>query len=554
MKTMKHALNPTLSLVLLAFSSAAIASPLSPAEQAASDAAAAQQNQPVLVAPKDSSLRIEMSTDADKETPAGGPVVELRKLIFSGNTLYSEAELMAHLGEVTGKSYDLAGFRQLSNQISLFYRTKGYPFARAFIPAQDMKDGELTVRVQEGYYGKVQVKTKDQGLQTFMQEFLLPMQPGDPIESKKLERAMLLMNDVPGMKAVPAIGPGELTGTGDLTVLVAPEKTTKGDISIDNLGARYTGYNRVNAGFKRAQLFTYGDEIDLRGMLSDDNLLYGRAAYSFPLAPNGLRGNVSYSRTQYELGKDFASLQLFGVSDQFAAGLTYPVLRTQLNNIYVSATLQRKELTDDIRSVGTKQSKSSDTLPLVMSFDSRDQVGGGGITYGSAGLTLGTINNPGDFANTQGAFEKLNIDVARIQMLPANFSAFAKFSGQYAVKNLDSSEDFFLGGSSAVRAYPQGEGSGDNGYMATIELRYQAGNFAPYAFMDAGRVTTYAKPTEQLLQEEREITGGGVGVRYTRNQWNMDLSAAWRNAGGTPKADTFEDPKPRVLLSVGYKF
>ena len=43
--------------------------------------------------------------------------------------------------------------------------------------------------------------------------------------------------------------------------------------------------------------------------------------------------------------------------------------------------------------------------------------------------------------------------------------------GQLAFDNLDSSEKMELGGAYGVRAYPEGEAFGDEGYIATAEAR-----------------------------------------------------------------------------------
>ena len=55
-------------------------------------------------------------------------------------------------------------------------------------------------------------------------------------------------------------------------------------------------------------------------------------------------------------------------------------------------------------------------------------------------------------------------------------------SGQYAFKNFDSSEKFFLGGASGIRAYPSSEGGGSSGILGTAELRYKL----PYDFLLTG--------------------------------------------------------------------
>jgi hemolysin activation/secretion protein len=191
---------------------------------------------------------------------------------------------------------------------------------------------------------------------------------------------------------------------------------------------------------------------------------------------------------------------------------------------------------------------------LSLGFDHRDRLLGGGITYGELSYTSGSMRNANDFANTKGGFNKSNLDLSRQQALTSAMSVYVRYSVQHANKNLDSSEDMFLGGSSGVRAYPQGEASGDKGHLATLEARYQYGSFAPYVFYDHGKVETYARPTEQLISETRTLSGSGVGLRYVHSDWRMDVAAAWRKQGGIPTSDRFKDPKPRLLLTLGYRF
>lgn len=59
-----------------------------------------------------------------------------------------------------------------------------------------------------------------------------------------------------------------------------------------------------------------------------------------------------------------------------------------------------------------------------------------------------------------------------LQAFNQGWSLYANLEAQSADKNLDSSEKFFLGGAQGVRAYPLGEAAGDEGAMATLELRY----------------------------------------------------------------------------------
>ena len=143
--------------------------------------------------------------------------------------------------------------------------------------------------------------------------------------------------------------------------------------------------------------------------------------------------------------------------------------------------------------------------------------------------------------------------MVRLQSLPAGFNLMAHLSWQQANKNLDSSEKLSLGGASGVRAYPSGEATGDEGGLAQLELRYDAGAYTPYAFMDAGRITVNAKPVV-AGDNRRSLSGGGLGLRYQRQAWSADVALAWRSLGGRSLSETNSDPKPRVWLNVEYRF
>jgi hemolysin activation/secretion protein len=125
-------------------------------------------------------------------------------------------------------------------------------------------------------------------------------------------------------------------------------------------------------------------------------------------------------------------------------------------------------------------------------------MGGGGANSASLSLVTGTLdlngspNQAADAATTRtdGRFSKLRYALSRQQVITSTTSAFASLAGQFANKNLDSSEKFYLGGASGVRAYPASEGGGANGWLADLELRRQLPlGFNIAGFYDHGHVT-----------------------------------------------------------------
>src|SRR5690606_17102591 len=70
-------------------------------------------------------------------------------------------------------------------------------------------------------------------------------------------------------------------------------------------------------------------------------------------------------------------------------------------------------------------------------------------------------------AQTEGSYTKLVATGNALWPFAMNWGLYTSFYGQTASKNLDSSEKLSLGGATGVRAYPQGESSGDEGFLAS---------------------------------------------------------------------------------------
>ena len=496
------------------------------------------------------------TSQADVPEP-GGAQVELQSVSFDGHSLFTTAQLQAVLGDVVGQSLDLAGLLGLTTKITDFYHAAGYPFARAYLPPQSIGDGQLHIEIVEGRFGQVQAKG-DADLVVGAQRFLNPLQRGDVIESKRLERVSLILEDQPGIQVSPIIRPGQELGTGDLDVYVSRKQRIGGDVGVDNHGNRFSGEYRANVNLYANSPFMFGDQLQLRSILTSENLWLGSLGYSLPLGDSGLRAQVSYAHTQYELGKDFSLLDATGTAKTSTLGLSYPVLRSQKANLTLSATYQYKDLQDKQGISNSDNQKNSHSLPLSLYFDRRDSLGGGGISYGTLSWTHGRLSLDDELklndqnANTNGSYSKLNWDLVRLQALSSKTSVFGRFSGQWADGNLDSSEGFVLGGANGVRAYPTGEGFGDAGWLGQLEVRYSLKGFTPYAFYDAGRVKINAKPWDNG-NNHRHIAGTGVGVRAELNGWSTDATVAWKTHGGDAESDS-RQRDPRIWITAGYRF
>ncbi|MBK4738105.1 ShlB/FhaC/HecB family hemolysin secretion/activation protein [Noviherbaspirillum pedocola] len=503
-------------------------------------------------------VAIDILKPADMQMP-GGLQVKIDSIRIDGNSRIPQAQLLDALGPVSGKTYDFAGLSALAAKLTAYYQAQGYPFARVYLPQQDLAGGQLQLHVLEGRYGRVTAHGEPAFIEG-AQGFLSHLPVGAIMESPDLERVTLILDDQPGVRTRPVVRPGREVGTGDLLVEVQRDHRYKGEVGIDDYGNRYTGRVRAHANLDIDSPFRLGDQIALQSLYTQERMWFGSLAYAAPLGYSGLRGRVGYAHTYYTLGGSFSGLGANGTADIASLGLSYPLIRSQARNVTLSAGLDHKRLHDRQDTTATSSEKSSDTLPLALSFDVRDGFLRAGITYGALTWTPGRLHLDDTLAaidqttaRSAGRFSKINLDVARIQSVSEHVDVYGRMSAQWAGGNLDSSEKFGLGGINGVRAYPSGEGYGDSGWLAQLELRYAAGSCMPYLFYDAGRVTTNRDPWSAVANNHRSVAGAGAGVRGTYGDWTGNLTLAWKTRGGAALSDP-HDERPVVWASAQYRF
>ena len=144
-------------------------------------------------------------------------------------------------------------------------------------------------------------------------------------------------------------------------------------------------------------------------------------------------------------------------------------------------------------------------------------------------------------------------------MLFRSNALYVGFTGQWASKNLDSSEQFFLGGPNTVRGYDVGELTGAQGNLVTIEFRHHLelswpGAWQVSGFVDSGHVEPY-KTTFVPGPNSARMNSAGLGLNWNGpNDWLVSASISVP-VGNTP-ALLNEEYSTRFWLQVqkGFAF
>jgi len=414
--------------------------------------------------------------------------------------------------------------------------------ARAYVPAQTIKDGVAEIAVLEGRFGKAELNNKSRVRDGVARGYLDKF-PGSLVTEPALERKLLLLNDLPGVgEAHAVLRPGAQVGETDLTAELAAAPFASGSLEYNNQGNTYTGINQLVANVNLLSPLGLGDMLSAQYTHGFADLDYGRLAYQLPIGSDGFKLGGAYSNTNYQLGKNFSALDASGDADTYTLNASYPFIRRPNFNIYGQAAYDWRDFQD--RQLGTESDKTTHVARLTLNGDARDKLLGGGISVFSLAYSDGNLNIETPFARAideaplgphmNGHFGKWNLSALRLQSISERLSVYVSLSGQKASKNLDSSEKFFLGGAYGVRAYPTGEAAGDSGYLATAELRYTfsiaplPGVLQPFAFVDNGGVAINENPFITGANG-RHLTGGGFGLTWGRaSDFQVKLTVATR--------------------------
>ncbi len=486
-------------------------------------------------------------------------LVSVSSIVIVGNREISTDELQALVSDLVGTRQSLGQLNAAARRITATYRERGYLVARAYLPAQDVTSGTVTIQVIEGRIGSYRISNRSLLSDERARAYLGQMQEGGVIHSAQLDRGLLLLQDTPGVRAArAALQPGSSVGTSDLLVELDPAQAYVANLAADNYGNRYTGEYRLDATAAWNSPLDLGDLLSLRAISSGPDMGYARLAWQLPLGADGLKLGAAYAETRYQLGAEFSALQSHGTARSNSLFLSYPLLRSQTANVSVTLTREDKQLVDQTDASFSRAQRLEQMLALGLAGNRQDALWGGGmssfdISFSSGNLAMDAASLSLDAAptsaNSNGSFNKLTYSVNRQQLLSESYSLGLALSGQWASKNLGSAEKFSLGGANGVRAYPQGEGSGDQGWLINVDLRRTLGGpWQGLVFYDAGSVDTNRNPFG-MGDNSRFIAGAGLALVGVVGPLQVNVAVAWPTSGGDARADTTKH-LPRCWLQL----
>lgn len=485
----------------------------------------------------------------DALRPTNGMSITVKAFRFVGNELVTDDRLAPALEPYLHRPLDFAGLQAAAAAITDAYQRIGL-LASAYLPKQEITDGHVTLQIVEARFGQVRFDgdVPDRLLIQQAQAIISAALPsGQPFHINKLDRSLLVLDDLPRVAATGRLAPGSGQAETDLVLKLTDEPLLNGEVGLDNTGSRSSGRERLTANVFLNSPLKLGDQL-VANLIHSRGSDYGRFVFSLPVGHDGLRIGVNASRLDYDvITPEFKSANINGKSTTWGFDAQYPFIRSRTQNLYLNAAYDDKAFNNEASgAITTRYGLRNLTLGLL--GNRFDKWGGGGANFASLNLTAGDVdldgspNQADDATTTQthGSFTKLRYALSRQQALTPDLSIYALFTGQFASRNLDSSEKFYLGGANGVRAYPANEGGGSQGTMLNLELRWRIlNNLVVTGFYDWGsvKVNRNSNFAGAQVQNRFDLDGLGAAVAWV-GQGGLTLKGTYaRRLGNNPNQD-----------------
>ncbi|WP_242137810.1 ShlB/FhaC/HecB family hemolysin secretion/activation protein [Sphingomonas sp. TREG-RG-20F-R18-01] len=398
----------------------------------------------------------------------------------------------------------------LSRAVADSARKAGFPFASAYVAPQALASGVLHVRLDAGTISAVRVI----GAVNALADRILTraLVTGQPVRREALERAILLVGDIPGV----SVKTSQLIrqdGFGILLVTIAEDRLSA-YAQVDNRGSKEIGPIRTTLLANARGVFQPGDEL---GLLSSQTpfqpseFVFVRARYSAPVDADGnvLSASASYGRANP--GAALSALNVVGESIDAAVRASTPLVRSRTRSLW--ANVEFRGLRSDQTLLGS--AFRNDRLATLTGSVNGSTAAGGGVLTGEVAMVVGLpipgVTHEGDARTSRSdgdaRFVTWGYALDWARPLARHISLVLSSEAQLASRPLLATMEIGAGGPAFGRAYDYAERTGDDGILGAGELRADAGAVLP-GIID--RLQFYGSIDGGYVGNLRDGRGGGA--------------------------------------------
>jgi hemolysin activation/secretion protein len=450
----------------------------------------------------------------------------------------------------------------IAGRITQHYHNEGYFLSRAYVPAQEIKDGVVSIHVLEGYIGSVIVENDAISKYSLIRQLITGIENKRPLRAHDLESFLLHLNALPGMAFRAFVEPSSKLGDGSVSLVLRDEKAAgTGLVGFDNYGSRFLGPYQGYVTYEQSFIPLQQTTLSLATTLFDSEIKYISVEHAIPVYPNWT-AEFSGLYSKSSPGHTLKSNNIDGSSRDLGVDIQWQPIRQRQKNLIFSFGLSAKNTNSNILGDNPLTRDRIRKIISKLNYDTADNWRGYnyatlGLHQGIEGLGSSQKDDPNlSRAEASPNFTAIKFDYVRQQLIRDDVMAVGRISGQFASGPLYSSEELGYGGQNFGRAYDTSELTGDHGLTGSLEFRYldldswQRITIIPYAFYDIGKV--WNEDVDGLSQSG---SSAGFGMQVNHNSgFAGNFGVAYPLTRDIDTPITSGSTGPRYILQATYQF
>lgn len=459
----------------------------------------------------------------------------------NGVSYFAEDRIRAIFEPLEGQRIRLEMLREKADYLQALYAERGFLLTRVIIPPQRIEGGTLVIEVVEGYIDDVLLENSFGVGARLAQDKLERLQGQRPLNIRKLDGKLLILNEVPGIAVKTLLRPGSELGAASMLVSTS-RLPNQGFGSISNTGSAAIGPALYSLGYTINSPLGRPGAMDLSATFagrSFEELQAVSARYAIPIHSSGAILYLGGLAARARPGGAAADLGISSVSSSLEARLRLPLHRNRSSALYLEGgflfarsriTALGAEITHDkILSYqtglrGRHQSSFGQTNAQVF------------VTAGlpAFGALDTSITNP-SVEGFKASFIKVAWQLDHVVAVNNSISFLARMAGQWTDDRLLAGEQVAFGGPFLGRGYVPSALTGDRGVGALAELRFNLpsiqapdviSNVEVYGFTDVAKAKLLA--ADGIPAQKEHLMSYGFGLRtLLLNRLFLDLQLSF---------------------------
>jgi hemolysin activation/secretion protein len=430
--------------------------------------------------------------DKMKDLPNKEVSFVLHSIHITGNTEYTEEQLMNLVCENVGKEVTINDLIGMANQITEHYQRNGYISTMAYVPPQKVEDGNVEIVVVEGKYGNITIEGNKWARKKYINATFLKdknIQEDKVLNVADIQESLRELNATDYIRgAVVSMQDNEDSEQySDLTLTIKDRFPIDLDLRFDNQGRSTVGLNRFVIFAGMNNLTGFGDKLLSTTSIARSSIGQG-IFYSIPIGRHETRLNLGYSYSGAKFDKgEFKDYHIKGKSHNFFVDLSRRLVKTENYKLYgdIALDMRNSKTTGVINNHKMTLSEyKTRNISLSLTNIKDDMYG---KWYGNIGVIKGidifdASNKYNDRYYSKhlptNRMVKLQASLTRLQVLPWRMMAILTANGQWTNRDVWYADKLSIGGISSVRGFEESYFLRDKGLTGTFELR------APIPFLN----------------------------------------------------------------------